>query len=542
MRVLSAIWWGLVWLVCVCWGCSRHHDVPPQGKHIFRFTMFSNITSLDPAFARSQANIWAVHQLYNGLLQLNERMEVVPCIAKSWVPSDDGLRYTFVLRDDVYFHDNACFEQGKGRRVKASDVVFSFARLLDEQVSAPGSWVFKGRVADSQPFVALNDTTFVLQLNKPFHPLLSLLTGQYCSIVAPEAVAYYDERFRANPVGTGAFQLKKWYEGQALVLEKNIRYFEKDSNNVSLPYVDGAVAHFASDRSTGFLQFIKHKSDFMSGLNSAYTDQLLDKQGDLLPHWQNEIQYQKTPYLNVEYIGIRQNQTANKALNDVRVRQALNYAIDREQMLAALRNKVGIPANAGIVPKGLPAYNPLITKGYTYNPAKARALLAQAGYPDGNKLPTITITTNTDYQDLITFVAKQWNNLGISTKIELSESATLRERMAKEQIDVFRASWIADYPDEENFLSLFYSQNPAPPNYTRFNNPHFDALYEAALKEPNDSIRRMYYHQMDNLLIEQAPVVFLFYDESARFLAPTVRQFANNSLNLPAIKYAKLNQ
>ncbi len=514
--------------------CKERSNVGAEApKHVFHYNQINNVTSLDPAFARSQTNIWAVSHLFNGLVQLDEQLNIRPCIAKSWEVSGDGITYTFYLRDDVYFHDNEVFINfnGKGRRVVAADVVYSFERIVDTLLNSPGSWIFAGRIAGQKPFQAPDDTTFVLRLAKPFRPMMGILTMEYCSIVPKEAVQKYGKDFRSRPVGTGPFRFKKWLEGQALFLLKNEHYFEK-RNAQQLPYLDGVRVSFIPDRKTAYLELINKRLDFMSGLESSIVNELLTPEGQLQPKQRDQLQFIKSPFLNTEYLGIHMNLEQGHPLGDKRVRQALNYGIDRPQMLRSLRNGVGQPANSGFTPAGLPSFDPQAVPGYSYQPDRARQLLAEAGYLNGQGLPTIQLMTNNDYLDLCTFISRQWEDLGVKVEIELLESATLRQMMRKGQAPFFRASWIADYPDAESFLSMFYSPNPAPPNYTRFANEQFDRLYEAALNENNDSTRYALYQQMERILVEEAPVIFLFYDETALFASKHVENISRNAINL----------
>ncbi len=531
---------------------------------IFHYNEPNNITSLDPAFARNQSNIWAVNQVFNALVQLDDSLNVKPCIAKEWTISDDGLVYTFSLRDDVYFHDNQVFTNGKGRKVVAKDVVYSFNRIIDPEVGSTGTWLLRDKISfpesksksrsangiafapsenEQQPFIALNDSTFVLRLTQPFRPMLGILGMQYFSIVPKEAVDFYGNNFRANPVGTGAFQFRKWIENQALILVKNDNYFERNINGEKLPYLDGIRVNFVNDRNTAYLNFRIGKLDFLNGLESSYVDELLKKDGALKSKNADEMTFIKSPFLNSEYLGINMEFEADSEnpLQYKKVRQALNYGFDRQKMLRELRNSVGNPANSGFTPIGLPSFNASKVKGYTYNPSKARQLLAEAGFPNGENMPQIKLYTNNDYLDLCTFITRQWEDLGVKTKIELLESATLREMMKKSQASFFRASWIMDYPDAENFMTLFYSKNSAPPNYTRFKNKAFDKLYEQALNENSDEKRFDLYHQMDRIIIEEAPVIFLFYDETARFAASSVNGLSTNASNLLTLKSVQLD-
>ena len=520
-------------------GCNDH-QTDTSNLSIFHYNEVNNITSLDPAFARNQSNIWAVNQVFSTLIQLDDSLKVRPCVAKKWTTSDDGLTYTFTLRNDVYFHDNQCFKNNKGRKVIAEDIKYSFNRIIDDEVGSTGTWLLRGKIDTIQPFAAPNDSTFILKLLQPFRPMLGICGMQYFSIVPKEAVEFYGRNFRANPVGTGAFQFRKWIENQALILTKNPNYFETDKNGQQLPYLDGIRINFVNDRNTAYLNFRIGKLDFLSGLESSYVDDLLKKDGTLRSENADKMQFFKTPFLNFEYLGINQIFEADNPLKEKKIRQALNYGFDRTKMLRELRNSVGQPAISGVTPIGLPSYNADSVKGYDYNPAKARQLLAEAGFPNGKDLPEIKLYTNNDYLDLCTFITRQWEDLGIKVKIELLESATLREMMKKGQATFFRASWIMDYPDAENYMSLFYSKNAAPPNYTRFKNAEFDRLYETALLENDDEKRFDLYHQMDSIIIEEAPVIFLFYDETARFAAANVNGLRTNASNLLTLKEVRL--
>jgi len=254
----------------------------------------------------------------------------------------------------------------------------------------------------------------------------------------------------------------------------------------------------------------------------------------LHPSLNEDLQLIKSPYLNLEYIGINLA-TMDTPLNDKYLRQALNFAIDRKLMMRTLRNNVGVPAEQGVTPLGLPSFDKELA-GYAYDLDKARGLLLKAGYDGTKTAPIITINTNSDYVDLATFLTSQWKQIGVNAKIEIIESASLRNAMTKGSIPMFRASWIGDYPDAENYFSLFYSGNPAPPNYTRFNNAGYDSLYEAALKENNDSLRYGLYHQMEEILIEESPIIFLFYDQTALTASAEWANLPSNAINLLSLK------
>lgn len=513
-------------------------------KQVFHYNEATGIATLDPAGAKNQSIIWAIHQLYNTLVQTNESLNIVPSLAYRWSVSDDRKVYTFHLRPDVFFHDNAAFPNGKGRKLTADDVAYSFNRIIDPATASSGAWIFHGRVADENGFKALNDSTFQLTLIAPFAPILGLLSMQYCSIVPEEVVAKYGPDFRSHPCGTGPFKFVAWEEGQAMILRKNENYFERDSAGIPLPYLDGIKITFFDSKATEFLLFQQGDLDFINDIDPSFKDEVLTKKGQLREDWQNKIVLSKHSYLNTEYLGILMdagNPLASRSpLRNKLVRQAINYAFDRRKMIMYLYNSKGMPAESGFIPAGLPSFDSSIVKGYSYNPAKARKLLAQAGFPDGEGLPEIKLLTIPTYSDIAGFIAKQADESGIKIQVEVVPKSLLLEQTAKSQALFFRGSWIADFPEAENYLSVFYSKNPAPPNYTRYNNPQFDALYEQAMVTENDSLRYRLYRQMDQLIADDAPIVPLWYDEVIRLVQPRVQNFTPNGLNLLELRTTRL--
>ncbi len=535
----------LLFLMFFLFSCKGKH-FGDNGKTVFRYNESAGITSLDPAFARNQANIWAVNQLFNGLVQLNDTLKPIPCIAKSWTISADGLTYTFSLRNDVYFHDSEIFKGGKGRKVTAYDVAYSFNRITDPALASPGGWIFTqvSKNGNQYAYNALNDSCFRIVLSEPFPPFLGLLSMQYCSVVPKEAIEKYGNDFRQHPVGTGPFRLKLWKEGVKLVMVKNENYFEQE-NGKRLPYLDAIAVTFIVDKQSAFLEFVKGNLDFMSGIDASYKDELLTRSGELNTKYRNRICLIKRPYLNTEYLGILVDPSfpvmKNNPMRFRAIRQAMNYSFDRVKMMRYLRNNIGIPGVSGFVPEGLPWFDQKAVKGYDYDPVKARELLASAGFPGGKGLPPITLTTNASYLDLCKYIQSQLNEAGFNILIDVSPPATLREMIAQSKVAFFRGSWIADYPDAENYLSLFYSLNFCPdgPNYTHYSNPAFDKLYQKAIMELNDSIRGNLYSQMDKLMMADAPVLVLYYDQVLRFTGKSISGLGCNPLNLLNLKRVK---
>ncbi|NTW32195.1 MAG: ABC transporter substrate-binding protein [Bacteroidetes bacterium] len=527
--------------------CSENKN-NTENKTVFRYNESSGIVSLDPAFAKDQACIWATNQIYNGLVQLDEKLNVRPCIAKKWEISADGLIYTFHLRNDVFFHDHELFKNGKGRKVTAQDFVFSFNRIIDPKIASPGAWIFNN-VNNSLNnnkfnFKALGDTTLLICLSSPFPPFIGLLSMQYCSVVPKEIVEHYGKDFRKNPVGTGPFKMKLWKEGVKLVLTKNENYFETDGKQ-RLPYLDAIAITFVVDKQSAFLEFLKGNIDFMSGIDPNYKDELLTRKGILNKKYLAKFNLLTESYLNIEYLGFLVDSLSplfsNSPTHLKAVRQAINYGFDRKKMIKYLRNNIGYPGIYGFIPVGMPSFDSTKMKGYEYNPAKARKLLNDAGFPNGEGLPEITLSTTSSYLDICEYIQQQLSEINIKIKVDVNPPATLREMVARSKIAFFRGSWIADYPDAENYLSLFYSKNfcPKGPNYTHFYNKTYDSLFEKAQYETTDSVRFEYYRQMNRIIMEEAPVIVLYYDQVLRFCQKNITGLTSNPMNLLTLKKVK---
>ena len=534
----------IILLVALLAGCSHHrHD----DKQIFRYNESAGIATLDPAFAKDQSIIWPCRQLYNGLVELSttdqegsgdDAMQVLPSIAKSWNISADGLTYTFTLRDDVRFHEPV------GRTVTANDFVYSFNRIIDPDVASPGAWIF----ADVESFTAPNDTTFVIKLKRPFAPFLSQLGMVYCSVVPKEEVERWGKDFRSHPCGTGPFKFQYWKEGVKLVMRKNPDYFEYDtidSTAVRLPYLDAVAVTFIIDRQTVFLEFVKGTLDFMNSLDASYKDELLTPAGELRDKYVGKIHMESTPYLNTEYLGFNMEQAAAAGIKEnplcsKQIRQAINMGFDRRKMMRYLRNNIGTPGCGGFVPMGLPGNSP--DGGFEYNPEEAKRLLAEAGFPNGEGLPKLKLSTTSNYLDLCKYIQQQLGLIGIDVQVDVNPPAALREQIAKGQSAWFRGSWVADYPDAENYLSLFYSPNcaPAGPDYTRFNSKEFDRLYRQARKCTDEESRMELYRQMDSLVMHEAPVVVLYYDQILHFTHPNVSGLRTNAMNTLDLRRVKI--
>lgn len=509
---------------------------------VFRYNEPTGIASLDPAFAKNQSIIWAVHQLYNTLVETDTGLRIQPSLARSWEIAADRKSYRFLLRRDVYFHPNPAFPDGKGRLLRASDVVYSFQRLMAAETASPGAWLFNGKVDDQMPFEAPNDSTFIIRLKQPFSPILGILSAPYCAVIPKEVVQYYGKDFRRHPCGTGPFLFDSWEEGQALILKRNPVYFEKDAQGNSLPYLEAIKVGFNDSRATEFLQFQQGKLDFINDIDPSFKDEVLTKTGKLRKEWEGQIQLHKHAYLNTEYLGIlvdsSKPEISESPLRWKELRQAINYGFDRRKLMMYLRNSIGTPAENGFIPAGLPSYDTAV-KGYHYDPVKARELIRNSGYDKIKHQGKVRLLTIPIYADLANFISKQLDDLGLEIKVEVIPKSLLLEQTARSQAPFFRASWIADYPEAENYLSVFYGKNPAPPNYTRYSNPSYDSLYDIAMRTTIDSVRFDLYKRMDRMIIEDAVIVPLWYDQVIHLVRPELTDFNPNALNILELRHVR---
>jgi len=501
---------------------------------VFRYNEHASINTLDPAFSRTLQDNSINNQLFNGLVQLDNKLNINPCIAKNWSISEDAKTYTFNLRNDVYFHKHELFGKDSTRVVVAKDFEYSFNRLRDEKIAAPGSWVLN-KVKD---FKAINDTIFQIELNQPFPAFIGLLTMKYCSVVPKEIVEYYGNNFRSHPIGTGPFKFKRWEENIKLVLRKNELYFEKDSTGNSLPYLEAVTLTFLPDKQSEFLQFAQGNIDYVSGLDASYKDEILTADGKLRELYAKDVNMIRGPYLNTEYLGFFLDSETPEIKSEL-IRKAINHGFDRKKMMIYLRNGIGNPANGGFIPIGLAGHNESI--GFTYQPEKAKQLVEQFKKESGISNPEITLTTTNNYLSFCEFIQQELEKTGLTIHVDVMPEASLRSARSNGKVDMFRSSWVADYLDAENYLSIFYSVNFAPKgsNYFHFKNEIVDSLYNKAFTITNIEERKKIYTTIDSLAMDNAIMVPLFYDEVVRFTRKNVKGLGINPINLLDLKHVK---
>ncbi|MGH2575137.1 MAG: ABC transporter substrate-binding protein, partial [Ignavibacteria bacterium] len=376
--------------------CSKKDST----QKIFHFNEPNNIESLDPITANNYPALNVLINTSEGLVEYDKNAQLKPLLAKTYQISEDGKVYTFNLRTNVYFHDDECFPNKKGRRVVASDFKYCYERVCNPKVRTRGLWVYRDKVEGAeefaknpdavkeiQGFIVLNDSTFQIKLVQPFAPFLSILTMPYGYIYPKEAVEFYKENFGFHIVGTGPFKFVKWDYDKELLFEKNKKYWAKDKEGKNLPYIEGFKVSFIRSTETEFLDFQEGKLDFEKPSTDVYA-QIIDENGNLKPQYDFELI--KQPYLNTVYLCTMLNPEMeggknNQLADNKKLRQALNYAIDREKIVKYVLKGKGTPGIHGPIPRGMPGFSEDV-KGYNYDKEKAIKLLKEAGYPEGKGL------------------------------------------------------------------------------------------------------------------------------------------------------------
>lgn len=475
-----------------------------SGKMVFRYNEPSGIPTLDPAFARDKSTIWAVGQLYEGLFVLDENNTVQPALARSYEVK--GSNYTFILRE-AYFHS--------GRRITASDVKFSFDRLRDRTIASPGAWVLD-RVKEIS---VLSDTELRIELFEPFGAFPSILTMPYCVVV--DSIPAKEDKLATEAGGSGPFKFHKWHIGEKLILHKNENYWRRDDKGNSLPYLDGISISFLPDQQSAFLEYLVGNFDLLPNIDPSFKDDLLAENGTLQERYEVLHELERSPFLNTEFLLFN-----TEAGLPYELRWAINASIDRVEMMQLLRSGIGRPATGGIIPFGLAGYNEGI--GIKFQRDSVRVLLKTF-----DELPELTLTTVANYRDLCEYIQGALGQLGWPISIDIVPSATLRSEKSAGRLDFFRASWIADYPDAENYVLLFASsmKTPKGPNYSLYSNPSYDELYEQLIAATSESLKVRLAQQADSVLMNDAACVPLYYDEVVRVHPKTVNGLKTNALN-----------
>lgn len=538
-------------------GCAKEQS----SDNIFKYNEAQGIENLDPVMCSNYAAGWPLQQITEGLVEYTQEMNLEPNLATSYKISEDGLTYIFTIRRGVFFHDNPCFPGGKGREVIASDFKYCFERVCDPRTKTRGAWLFRDRVEGALEYInsikenwnnvneisgvqAPDDTTLIITLTKPFAPFLSILTMPYAFVYPKEAVEHYKDNFGYNPVGTGPFKFVKWEVDRELEMTKNENYWKKNKAGLPDVFLDGIKINFIKSSETAFLDFQQGKFDYYDP-SPEVLSQITDETGKLLPQYDFDLV--KQPWLNTVYIGIQLDKNVpggkdNILSDNKKLRQAVNYAIDREKIINYVLKFRGKPGINGPIPPGMPGFNKDL-KGYSFDKDKAKQLLSEAGYPDGKGLTLKLTVSNEDTQKLIgEAVQAQLKDLGIDAQLDFMQASTLRSSQVGGEIAFWRGNWGADYFDPENFMALFYSKNHSPigPNYTHYQNAAADSLYDLAMKLTDFNTRAKLYNEMEQVVLEDSPWIILYYNEIIYLKNRKVRDMYIDGLNTMILKRAKI--
>lgn len=523
--------------------------------HVFRVNEVSDIRSLFPLEITEVAGHRVANQIYEGLVKFDQNdLSVVPALAKTWEVSDSATVFTFHLREDVYFHDDPCFPDGKGRKMTASDVAWCVKQLCRSTPANQMFWLIEDRLKGAKEYYEIPETeykddmelegvkvldehTVQFHLKYPYAGFLNMLGHNGFFVYPKEAWEMYGEKMRSHTVGTGPFHLKFYKENELAVLERNPNYWKKDEFGNQLPYLDAIEISFIKEKKTELLKFKNQELDMVFTLPIEMYSSVIADLEDAKKGRNISFYPQVEPSLSVHYYAF---QHESDIFSEVRVRKAFNYAIDRKAITDYTLQGEGRPGIHGIIPPSFNKYNSNDVKGYTFDPVLARELMAAAGYPGGKGFPKVTLEVasgGSNYEQVAQVVQRMLKeNLNIDVDIRVVTMAQQLDNAETGKAIFWRDGWVADYPDPENFLCLFKSNandledDRAYLNSVRYSNPRYDSLYDAARRETDEAKRYGMYQQLDQMAMNDAVVMPIYYEEFTRLLPTYVQNFPQNGM------------
>ena len=536
-------------------GCgeSSSGGAPADGQLTTYGAISSKVRGMDPMDIGDTTSSAMASNIFDCLYQyhyLKRPYVLVPSLAAEMpTVSEDGLTYTIKLRDDVYFQDDKCFTEtdGKGRKLVAEDIVYSWKRIADIKNVSKNWWIFDGRIKGFDDFreytktvkdkkdvdyskpveglVAVDDHTLEVTLVKPWPQVIYMMSHLPTAAVPREAVEYYGEEFINHPVGTGAYRLKEWRHGSKIVLERNPTYREEfypsegepgdeakgllaDAGK-PMPLIDRVEISVIEEDQPLWLKFVGGELD-IGGIPKDNFDTAISPNRELTPELQAkgivlEIYDDPATFwygLNMEDPVVGKN---------LPLRQAMNLAIDRKEYLKLFMNNRGTPAQ-GILPPMLAGYDPDINSPYTvYDPDLAREKVKEAEKVHGGPLPTIVLsmggTGSTDRQQG-EWLKRAFEKVGIKLEVDYMDWPSAQEKVKTKSAQMYAMGWVADIPDAENFMQLFYGPNESPgPNNMNYKNPEADKLYERLSVMEDSAERNEIIRQMQQTVVDDLPCV-----------------------------------
>jgi oligopeptide transport system substrate-binding protein len=519
----------------------------------FRFMSTEKITNLHPSSATDVYQQRILNQIFESLLKIdNQTMLAVPCLAESFTLSPDAKKYTFALRKGILFHDNDCFSNGKGKEMTAKDVKFSLEYACSGLSNNESSSFLTSRIKGAKEFnektkksiknqsvsgiKIINDYEISVELIEPYVNFDKLLTHSNLAIFPIEAFEKYGTKIGKNPVGTGAFQMESW-SNEKIVLKRNPKYWKKDIHGNQLPFLDKIIMTYTTTKKDELLAFRNEKIDLVMELPVDEIDNVIGSFEDAQAGKNIKHRMDAVSSLSLTYLGMRHDLAP---FNDVKVRKAFNQALNRNLLVDVWMKGEGFPMLNGYVP-AYEGYNSSKIKGHAFDVENAQKLLAQAGYPNGKNFPVIDLYVNAKngsiLYELIRGVKSQLKqNLNVDINI-ISCSIEEREKAVRDgKALLWRSGWVADYPDAENFLDLFYSKNDqmsiSAVNLMKYKNPTFDTYFAASFSEKDDKKRLDLLMKCDQIIVDDAVVIPLMNDDFFTMIHSRIRDFSTNSMEI----------
>ena len=490
----------------------------PPREAVYRLSLTDNPDTLDPATFTGVNAEGVARRIFNGLVKLDAKLRPVPDLADKWQQSDDGLTYTFHLRKGVKFHN--------GRKLTAADVRFSYERLLRRETASHRAWVvaaiagaqaLRTGKADSLAGLKTPDAhTVVITLEETFAPFLSHLAMGNAAVVPREEVEKPGAPFGRRPVGTGPFRFKRWDDDNVIELARSNDYFAGPAK------LKGIRFRIIKEPLVAYQEYMAGNLE-----HCAVPEGFLDK----IRSGPQKAELRTVATLSTYYLGIMMS---HEPLGEnVHLRRALNYAVDRAHLCKRVLGGSHAPAK-GLIPPGLPAHNPKL-EGYRYDPARAKEELKKAGFGPDNPPPAFTLYLRSSLPtpQVAQAIQSDFKRVGIPVKLRLLDFGALREAANKAEPDLFYLSWIADFPDADNFLQLFHSARfGSPGNRVRYADREVDELLARSRKEPDHDRRIALYRRTESRIVADAPWVFLSHKQTQLLVKPYVKDFHLSAMDV----------
>ena len=505
-------------------------DRPAQGGTLVR--LFADPPTLDPHLAGDATSSVIINEVFGGLVTLSLNYQPVLDLAESCMISDDGLVYTFVLRQNAQFHD--------GKPVTAHDVKWSIERAADPDTHSTTAENYLGDIVGVEDKLAgsasevsgvrvIDERTVEFIIDAPKSYFLAKLTYPTAFVLDREQVETHAD-WLEKPNGTGPFQLSRYDIGELLVLERNEGY------HLGPPHIESVQMILS-----GGTAMIMYENDeiHLTGVGIDDLPRLLDPNDPLNPELHRSPQD-----FDVFYVGLN---VAEPPFDDPKVRQALNYGINLDSIGENVLDGRVSPAR-GVIPPGFPSYTANL-RSYEYNPDLALELLQQSKYADAlasGDFPRITLTISGSFgatvPQYLEVMLEQWRTLGIEIDIQQTEWATFLQDVNEKKYQMFSLGWIADYPDPENFLDLLFHSESSN-NHTNYSNPEVDRLLEEARTERSRERRFEIYNQVEQMILDDAPWVWTWFSgEGYALIKPEVSDFYLLQMSIPKYRYIYFNQ